>query len=115
MRWKRRRRPGNQPTDGGVRDEKVIADTVAELTNTKFLSKETRKRLQVSKAGKASVVRCHHSWKFTRSVAERRSFGPRRYIQKVVLFSGLYAEVKTRASPDWRRWGGSVEPGRLVG
>ena len=32
----------------------AVADTVAELTDTKFLSKEARKRLQVTKAGKAS-------------------------------------------------------------
>ena len=70
-------------TDGGVRDSQVIAaallhdtiedtmttydelrglfgagvaDTVAELTDTKFLRTETRKRLQVSKAGKSSAA-----------------------------------------------------------
>jgi GTP diphosphokinase / guanosine-3',5'-bis(diphosphate) 3'-diphosphatase len=31
-----------------------VADTVVELTDTKFLGKEARKRLQVAKAGKAS-------------------------------------------------------------
>ena len=68
-------------TDGGVRDPVVVAaallhdtiedtqttydelrglfgdevaDTVVELTDTKFLGKEARKRLQVVKAGKAS-------------------------------------------------------------
>ena len=70
-------------TDGGVRDPVVIAaallhdtiedtvttydelrglfgaevaDTVVELTDTKFLSKEARKRLQVAKAGKLSAA-----------------------------------------------------------
>ena len=70
-------------TDGGVRDSQVIAaallhdtiedtlttydelrglfgagvaDTVAELTDTRFLRTETRKRLQVSKAGKSSAA-----------------------------------------------------------
>ena len=70
-------------TDGGVRDPVVIAaallhdtiedtettyeelrgifgagiaDTVAELTDTKFLGKEARKRLQVARAGKSSVA-----------------------------------------------------------
>ena len=70
-------------TDGGVRDPAVIAaallhdtiedtvttydelrglfgagvaDTVAELTDTRFLRTETRKRLQVSKAGKSSAA-----------------------------------------------------------
>ncbi len=33
-----------------------VADTVAELTDTKFLRMETRKRLQVSKAGKSSAA-----------------------------------------------------------
>jgi guanosine-3',5'-bis(diphosphate) 3'-pyrophosphohydrolase len=33
-----------------------VADTVVELTDTKFLGKEARKRLQVVKAGKASVA-----------------------------------------------------------
>jgi len=32
----------------------VVADTVVELTDTKFLGKEARKRLQVVKAGRAS-------------------------------------------------------------
>jgi len=32
----------------------AIADTVVELTDTKFLGKEARKRLQIAKAGKAS-------------------------------------------------------------
>ena len=68
-------------TDGGVRDPVVIAaallhdtiedtettydelrgifgeevaDTVVELTDTKFLGKEARKRLQIAKAGRAS-------------------------------------------------------------
>jgi len=70
-------------TDGGVRDPTVIAaallhdtiedtettydelrglfgedvaDTVVELTDTKFLGKEARKRLQVAKAGKSSAA-----------------------------------------------------------
>ena len=70
-------------TDGGVRDSVVIAaallhdtiedtvttydelrglfgaeiaDTVVELTDTKFLGKEARKRLQVVKAGKSSAA-----------------------------------------------------------
>ena len=70
-------------TDGGVRDSAVIAaallhdtiedtvttydelrglfgaeiaDTVVELTDTKFLGKEARKRLQVAKAGKSSAA-----------------------------------------------------------
>ena len=70
-------------TDGGVRDPKVIAaallhdtiedtettydelrglfgedvaDTVVELTDTKFLGKEARKRLQIAKAGKSSAA-----------------------------------------------------------
>ena len=70
-------------TDGGVRDSAVIAaallhdtiedtvttyaelrglfgaeiaDTVVELTDTKFLGKEARKRLQVVKAGKSSAA-----------------------------------------------------------
>jgi guanosine-3',5'-bis(diphosphate) 3'-pyrophosphohydrolase len=69
-------------TDGGVRDPAVIAaallhdtiedtettcdelrgffgeevaDTVVELTDTEFLGKEARKRLQVAKAGKSSA------------------------------------------------------------
>jgi len=70
-------------TDGGVRDPVVIAaallhdtiedtettydelrgffgeevaDTVVELTDTKFLGKEARKRLQIAKAGKSSAA-----------------------------------------------------------
>ena len=70
-------------TDGGVRDPVVlaaallhdtiedtettydelrgffgeeVADTVVELTDTKFLGKEARKRLQVAKAGKSSAA-----------------------------------------------------------
>jgi guanosine-3',5'-bis(diphosphate) 3'-pyrophosphohydrolase len=73
-------------TDGGVRDPVVIAaallhdtiedtettydelrgifgeavaDTVVELTDTKFLGKESRKRLQVAKAGKSSDAAKH--------------------------------------------------------
>jgi guanosine-3',5'-bis(diphosphate) 3'-pyrophosphohydrolase len=33
-----------------------VADTVVELTDTKFLGRETRKRLQVAKAGKSSLA-----------------------------------------------------------
>ena len=33
-----------------------VADTVVELTDTKFLGKEARKRLQVAKAGKSSAA-----------------------------------------------------------